>query len=212
MLRLGQLKTIASVSHYQVVGPSLTHESSYGAVGDVSPYFDAANLHNYLAGRHPGTTGWGANGYGSIDWNLRVISPYSGGKPIVTTETGYQDGPGIPDRVTPEVGGRYLPRLLIEQFRAGIARTFLYELYDFPDSGSYGLIHADGAPKPAFNAVKALLHLLADPGPADHAAAAGLRHHPRRRRRPPRRVPEARWSLSGGVLARGAELRRAGPA
>jgi hypothetical protein len=165
MLRLGQLKTIASVAHYQVVGPSLTHESSYGAVGDVSPYFDAANLHNYLAGRHPGTTGWGTDGYGSIDWNLRLIRPYSGGKPILTTEIGYQDAPGIQDRVPAEVVGRYLPRLLIEQFRAGIGRTFLYELYDFPNSGSYGLLHADGAPKPAFNAVKALLQLLADPGP-----------------------------------------------
>lgn len=166
MLRLGELKTIASVSHYPVIGPSLTHESSYGAVGDVSSYFDAANLHNYLAGRHPGTAGWGSDGYGSIAWNLRLIRPYSGGKPIITTEIGYQDGPGIQDRVPAGVVGRYLPRLLIEQYRAGIDRTFLYELCDFPNSGTYGLLHADGAPKPAFNAVKALLRLLADPGPA----------------------------------------------
>ena len=166
MLRLGELKSIAAVAHYRVVGPSLTAESSYGAVGDVSPYFDAANLHNYLAGRHPGTAGWGTDGFGSIDWNLRLIRPYSGGKPIITTEIGYQDGPGIQDRVPAEVVGRYLPRLLIEQFRAGIGRTFLYELCDFPNSGNYGLLHADGAPKPAFNAVKALLRLLTDPGPA----------------------------------------------
>ncbi len=115
MLRLGELKTIASVSQFQVLGPSLTHESSYRAVGDVSPYFDAGNLHNYLAGRHPGTSGWGAGGFGSIAWNLQLIGPYSGGKPIVTTEIGYQDAPGLPDRVPADVVGRYLPRLLIEQ-------------------------------------------------------------------------------------------------
>ena len=47
----------------------------------------------------------------------------------------------------------------------GINRTFLYELCDFPNSGNYGLLHADGAPKPGFNAVRSLLNLLADPGP-----------------------------------------------
>ncbi len=64
-----------------------------------------------------------------------------------------------------EVAGRYLPRVLLEQYRMGITRTFLYELCDFPNSGSYGLLTADGAPKPTFNAVKGLLRLLADPGP-----------------------------------------------
>jgi hypothetical protein len=166
MLRLGELKTIASVSQFQVLGPSLTNESSYGVVGDVSRYFDAGNLHNYLAGRHPGTPGWGADGFGSIAWNLRLIGAYSGGKPIVTTEIGYQDAPGVQDRVPAEVVGRYLPRLLIEQYRSGITRTFIYELCDFPNSGSYGLLHGDGAPKPAFNAVRSLLRLLADPGPS----------------------------------------------
>jgi hypothetical protein len=165
MLRLGEVKRIASVAHYPVVGPSLTSESSYAAVGDVSAYFDAGNLHNYLAGRHPGTPGWGSDGYGSIAWNLRVIQPYSCGKPITTTEIGYQNHPTIEDSVPADVAGRYLPRVLLEQYRMGITRTFLYELCDFPNSGSYGLLNADGSPKPAFNAVRGLLRLLADPGP-----------------------------------------------
>ena len=166
MMRLAGLRDIASVSHYPIIGPSLTREVSYSQVGDLSAFFDQANLHNYLAGRHPGTTGWGDNGYGSIDWNLRLIRRFSGGKPIVTTEIGYQDGPGIQDSVPQDVVARYVPRLLIEQYRLGIVRTFLYELADFPNSGAYGLLHPDGTPKPAFHAVKALLAILADQGPA----------------------------------------------
>jgi hypothetical protein len=165
VFRLAELRDIASVGHYPILGPSLTQQASYAMVGDLSAFFDEANIHNYLAGRHPGTGGWGDDGYGSIDWNLRLMRRYSGGKPITTTEIGYQDGPGIVDSVPQEVVGRYLPRLLIEQYRMGVHRTFLYELCDFPNSGNYGLLHADGAPKPAFTAVRSLLTLLADPGP-----------------------------------------------
>ncbi|MCC7125796.1 MAG: fibronectin type III domain-containing protein [Acidobacteria bacterium] len=166
LARLGDLNRMPAVSHFPVLGPSLMHVASYPLVGNISSAFDAANLHNYLAGRHPGTPGWGDDGYGSIEWNLRQIRPWAGGKPIVTTEIGYQDGPGLADSIPIDVSGRYMPRLLIEQFRAGITRTFIYELCDFPSSGNYGLLHADGAPKPAFHAVKGLLTLLADPGPA----------------------------------------------
>ena len=165
IFRLAELRDISSVGHYPILGPSLTQASSFAMVGDLSAFFDQANIHNYLAGRHPGTGGWGDDGYGSIDWNLRLIRRYSGGKPITTTEIGYQDAPGIVDNVPQEVVGRYLPRLLVEQYRMGVHRTFLYELADFPNSGNYGLLHADGAPKPGFNAVKSLLNLLADPGP-----------------------------------------------
>ena len=77
-------------------------------VGDLSAFFDQANIHNYLAGRHPGTPGWGDDGYGSIDWNLRLIRRYSGGKPITTTEIGYQDAPGD-RRQRPAGSGRPLP-------------------------------------------------------------------------------------------------------
>ncbi len=165
VFRLADLRGISSVRHYPILGPSLTQADSFAMVGDLSGFFDQANIHNYLAGRHPGTPGWGDDGYGSIDWNLRLIRRYSGGKPITTTEIGYQDAPGIVDSVPQEVVGRYLPRLLVEQYRMGVNRTFLYELCDFPNSGNYGLLHADGAPKPGFNAVKSLLNLLADPGP-----------------------------------------------
>lgn len=165
MARLGALRAGRGASSFQVIGPSLTREDSYDQLGDVSRWFDVANLHNYLAGRHPGTDGWGRDGYGSIAWNLRLIAPFRGGKPVVTTETGYQTIDGVEDAVPEAVAARYLPRVLLEQFRLGVSRTFIYELFDFRDSGGYGLVAEDGRRKPAFQAVAALLHLLADPGP-----------------------------------------------
>lgn len=165
MARLGGLRAQPGGSSFQVIGPSLTREDSYDQLGDVSRWFDVANLHNYLAGRHPGTDGWGRDGYGSIAWNLRLIAPFRGGKPVVTTETGYQTVAGAEDVVPEVIAARYLPRVLLEQFRLGVARTFIYELFDFRDSGGYGLVAEDGRRKPAFLAVAALLHLLADPGP-----------------------------------------------
>lgn len=57
--------------------------------------------------------------------------------------------------------------MLLEHYRKGIARTYLFELVDDSASpGDYGLIRRDGSLKPQFFAVKNLLNMLADPGPA----------------------------------------------
>ena len=145
---------------------------------------DFGNLHNYPGGRHPGTGGWGDNGYGSINWNLALIKRSAAYKPVVTTETGYWDDMATPNAVPESVAARYLPRLLLEQFRKGILRTYIYELCDSPQVGvaadsGYGLIRRDGSRKPAFLAVRNLLQLFTDPGPAvpvvplDYTVAGG---------------------------------------
>jgi hypothetical protein len=164
MRRLRTIKEDPRTAAYPVYAPSLTSEAAYTALGDISASFDFANMHNYFAGRHPGTGGWGSNGYGSIEWNLALNRRFAGGKPIVSTETGYHDATADTDGVPQQVAGRYMPRLLLEQFRAGIVRTFIYELLD-SGGESYGLLGTDGSPKPAFNAVRGLLNLLSDPGP-----------------------------------------------
>jgi hypothetical protein len=164
--RLRGLKNDPRVARFPVYGPSLTTTAAYASLGDVSAFFDFANVHHYFGGRHPGTIGWGTDGYGSITWGLDLVNRYASGRPIVATEAGYQDDMSLTDAIPARVVGRYMPRVLLEQFRAGIVRTYLYELADFPRSGSYGLLNADGSPKPAFTAVKGLLTLLSDPGPA----------------------------------------------
>lgn len=162
--RLTDLKNDPIVSRYPIVGPSLTVESAYGRLGDVSWLIDRGNLHNYPGGRNPGTAGWGANGYGSIDWNLALGRSISGGKPLITTETGYENNLAQADAVPQDVAARYLPRLLLEQFRKGISRTYIYELADYGGSDQWGLLNADGSPKPAYTAVRNLLALTADLG------------------------------------------------
>jgi hypothetical protein len=170
LAQLHSLRTDPSLARFPVFGPSLTDEHAHRQLGDVSALVDAGNLHNYFAGRNPGTRGWGDDGYGSIEWNLRLAARTAGGKPIVTTETGYWDDRARAGAIPQEVGGKYMPRLLLEQFLQGIRRTYIYELCDIPDAvvrgqGGYGLLRSDGSPKPAYHAVRGLLTLMQDPGP-----------------------------------------------
>lgn len=170
LTQLHALKAMPALAAYPIYGPSLTEQSAYGLLGNVGHLIDRGNLHNYFAGREPGTPGWGADGYGSIEWNLRNARPYADGKPIVTTETGYSDDPSRAGHVPPSIAAIYTPRVVLEQYLHGIERTYIYELCD-PEPGGgadagYGLLHRDGSPKPAFTALKNLLTLLADPGPA----------------------------------------------
>ena len=156
---------------FPVYGPSLVNPTgaSYAALGNVSEYYDYGNLHNYFGGRNPGTGGWGANGYGSIVWNLAQIVPYTSGKPIVTTETGYDNDLPLPGTVPQVVSGRYAPRMLMEQYLGGLRRTYIYQLCDISLPGYqqlFGLLNLDGSPKPAYTAVAGLMNLLSDPGPA----------------------------------------------
>jgi hypothetical protein len=142
----------------------------FAPLSGTSADFDFANLHNYFAGRNPGTGGWGANGYGSIAFNMNLASSAWPGKPIMTTETGYYTDAGN-DSIPEDIEGEYVPRLVLEQMLHGIKRTYFYELIDENttaknNEGYFGLAHVDGSPKPAYTALKGLIALFADPGPA----------------------------------------------
>jgi hypothetical protein len=170
------VKGTASLSRLAVLGPSLTSGDAYRSVGDLSAYLDRGNMHDYFAGHNPGTDGWGLAGYGGIAFNLRLARRIAGAKPVYATETGYgTDGTG--QSVDEATQAKYVPRLFLEQFNAGIRRTFEYELVDEggPPYGSFGLLRKDLTPKPAFNALASLVTLLAKAGtPQDTARAASL--------------------------------------
>jgi len=158
-------------ANFPIIGPSLVKKESYAKVAECAPYFDYANLHNYVGGRNPGTKGWGGGGYGSIDWNLAQANETWPGKPVMTTETGYRTDEGNAQGVPEDIAGKYFPRLLLEQLAHGIQRTYIYEMVDLGtkkhfNDFSFGLVHEDYSPKPAFNAVKNLLGVLSDPGPS----------------------------------------------
>jgi len=114
------VKSNPATAGFPVIGPSFTKKESFDKLAASAPFFDYANLHNYFAGKYPGTQGWG-----SIDWNLALVDKAWPGKPVMTTETGYrydmENVQGIPE----EIAGRYMPRMLLEQFLHGIQRTYI---------------------------------------------------------------------------------------
>ncbi|HEY1464859.1 MAG TPA: hypothetical protein VGF44_15695 [Terriglobales bacterium] len=168
-----ELKHDSRTSRLLIVGPSLTRSDSYNLLGVQTSYMDVANLHNYPGGRNPGTVGWGAPDnagarYGSIAWNLDLGKNVWGTKPVWTTEYGYSNSAAAKDHVPEDIAAIYMPRALLEQYLHGIRRTYLFELLSaHPDDndGVYGLLRADGSPKPAFTAISNFLHLLHDDSP-----------------------------------------------
>lgn len=154
-----------------VLGPSLTQSSSFARLGDVAHYMNYDNMHPYTGGRNPETTGWGGgvdaqgNGYGSIAWNLDMVHEYGPGLAAYATETGYQTTATPTAGQVPEtVAGTYAPRLIMEMFKHGVKRTYLYELIDDPTwaQPGYGLLRHDMSPKPSYTALSNLQSILQD--------------------------------------------------
>jgi hypothetical protein len=175
----GGVKSDAATSRFPVIGPSLTRPDSFAKLRGLCS-FDYANLHNYFAGRNPGTLGWGSNGYGSIPWSLANANTVCPGKPVITTETGYQTATTLKQGIPEEVAAKYVPRVFLEQWLHGIQRTYLYELIDLPSARSegdsaFGLLRSDYSPKPAYTALMNLLRLLADPGPSFAGGELGFK-------------------------------------
>ncbi|HEY5913828.1 MAG TPA: hypothetical protein VJA21_24835 [Verrucomicrobiae bacterium] len=167
------LKGDASTKDLPVVVSSLANlRDSPGKLGDLSPYLDFGNMHPYAASQ-PASRHWG---WGlSMERAIAEARKVSGDKPILATECGYHnqvDHQGHPG-VTEAAEARYLPRLLFVYFNRGMVKAYKYELLDLkPDPGftdmerHFGLVRTNGTPKPSFYALKNLLHLLSDPGPA----------------------------------------------
>jgi hypothetical protein len=142
-------------------------------LGNISADVDYGNANRYLAGRNPGSAGWGRAGacgiYGALSWALCETRLNSGTKPIVFGGTGYNSVTEV-DELTQ---AKYISRLLLFNLQAGVRRSYLYDLKDdggglFPASG---LIRADDSMKPAYAAVASEIAFFADPGPATSAAA-----------------------------------------
>jgi hypothetical protein len=158
---MGTLHAVSTRMRIPVTGPSLTKPESFALLGDVSALISYGNLHNYPAGRHPGTHGWGANGYGSLTYNVANVERYAGDLPVMTTETGYTNDAGAANAVTEELAAKYLPRLIAYHFSAGISRTYIYELLS---SGreDFGILSRDARKKPAYFALEELMKMVDD--------------------------------------------------
>jgi hypothetical protein len=149
-----------------VVGPSLVHRESRPALGDLSGHVDRGNIHPYPGGLPP---------MGHLEDERQMMAGVTGDKPLVATEVGYHTdmahvGPHRP--ASERAVATYTPRIVLEAFRFGIERTYLYTLADlwsdaeaqarqFPKSeNSFGLLRFDLSPKPSFIALRNLLRAV----------------------------------------------------
>jgi hypothetical protein len=139
------------------------HAVNAALVGALGTAMDVGNLHPYPGGAVP---------LANLGTQLQLLAPVNGSHPVMVTETGYHTAmtsTGDHPPVSEAAMGRYVPRLVLDNFAAGIARTYLYELIDEGTSQSereqnFGLLRYDGSPKPAYTALRNLIALLGDPG------------------------------------------------
>jgi hypothetical protein len=159
------IKRDAGTRGLPVVVTSMSNPESAAKLGLLRSA-DYANTHSYADGGPPGFR-W--------DWYMARCRTNCD-RPVMATETGYHNAPNHTDGlwipgISEAAAGKYISRLLPEYFARGVVRTYLYELLDLGDNprhaeSNFGILRADGMPKPAFAAVKNLIALVADPGPA----------------------------------------------
>ena len=167
----GSVKGDPALAHLPVVAPSLISWQDHDLLGDMRDALDLGNKHSYPGGDLPEA---------NLTEELRVAAMVSGDRPVWVTETGYHNATATTSGHRPAseaAAATYLPRLFLEYFRRGVARTFAYELIDeWPDparknlEASFGLLRNDYSEKPAYRRLANLIGALSDPGPA-HAAA-----------------------------------------
>ena len=154
------------------VGPSAASPTQYACLGDISGITDAGNIHHYSGDLTPE-----ASENGSADWRLsgwisNVRAAVGPNAPVVSTESGYHTAVNDPDGhrpVSETADGKYMTQLHFAFQRAGLSRTFKYELVDeFPNAAkddlqsNFGLLRNDLTEKPAYTALNNVMDLLAD--------------------------------------------------
>ena len=163
-----------------VIGPAVVHPANRVALGDLSGFLDQGNMHPYPGGGTPL--------HNLEEERFRAVS-ISGSKPLVATEAGYHSDLGTATGHYPaseRAIAAYTPRLALEGFRGGVARTFIYQLADewpaggqpahvAPFENSFGLLRGDLSPKPSFLALRNLLQAAGASSPPV-AAPGGLRY------------------------------------
>lgn len=158
-------KKSSTLGSIPVLGPALGQRKDRELLGDLSAYLDRGNNHLYAGGRVPSRY---------VDQEIDKARIVSGAKRVHFTESGYHNALNDPTTHLPtseQATAVYMPRLLMEHAKRGVERVYSYELIDQGRSSSdrelsFGLMRADRSRKPAFVAIRRLLDLMRDPGPA----------------------------------------------
>jgi hypothetical protein len=169
-----KVKEDSALADLAVVGPGFAL-GDRRAVGDLSSWLDYGNMHPYPGNREPE---WSLKPAGGNQFGLAAIN--SGDEPVMATETGYHTAVQSTEGHAPvseRASGIYVPRLVLDHFGQqssrgqSVKRSFLFELIDAGTSltasrDRFGLLRSDLSEKPAYKALKNLLALVEDRGPA----------------------------------------------
>ena len=162
------IRSNRAYDHVLILAPSMGRRVNLAKLPDMSETVDMGNAHPY---------NWQDIPENSAALNLYLTGSNAifPGKPLWESENGYSiiTKPG---GVTEAVQAKWVPRLLLDNYRKGISRTYLYELIDEEAPGdAYDLNHHYGlmkiingvfTRKPSYAAVRNLITILNDPGPA----------------------------------------------
>jgi hypothetical protein len=161
------IRSDPTLSSLPVVGPSVVRWEAYNELGDISSLLDYGNIHSYPDGYFPES---------NLASHLDYARELSSSKPVMATETGYHnalDWQGGHKPASEQAAAVYMPRVYLEYFRSGVARTYAYELVDeWPDpnhdsrESNFGLLRNDFSEKPAYVAIRNLIEILGDRGPS----------------------------------------------
>lgn len=146
-----------------------TGNSSYASMGDLSPYEDFGNVHDYEAGFPPENPGFGGGSYcgfiyGQIITDICNAQQASRTKPIIATEFGYQINPYAANGSIEAVQGTFILRQILYHYILGVPKSYIYELDD-SHGQTYGLLRGDGSQRPAYAEVAGFQNILADIAP-----------------------------------------------
>jgi hypothetical protein len=157
-------KARPATRHLPILGPSFATLHGPSRVGSLRSVVDVGNIHPYTGGLSPNPT--------HIKAEVKRAAITAAGKPVWATEVGFHNAMRTRDRnnqapVSERTAAIYLLRTFLEQFHAGIRRTFAYELIDEkPDPRQrdpeqhFGLLRNDFSRKPAFNALRNMLAVV----------------------------------------------------
>jgi hypothetical protein len=172
-----------------ILGPSFATPQGPSRVGNLRGLVDVGNIHPYTGGLSPNPE--------HIKSELKRARITAAGKPVWATEVGFHNAmhASVDNQapVSEHTAAIYLLRTFLEQFSAGIRRTFAYELIDEKRDPAgrdaeqhFGLLRNDFSRKPAFNALRNLLTVIGrDRG---HLRLTPLRIHISRGQRDVRRL------------------------
>lgn len=177
------VKADPDTRYLTVIGPALgrtygyEQRSPFGA-GTLADWVDWGNVHLYHGGNSFSTPfpyaglerylwqgGQASANLDEFPFAFDIYAPPFVPKPMACTEAGYST---FNDGTTEATHAKYVPRLFCEHFRAGMPRTFLYEFVDewnLPEEreANFGLLRHDLSPKPAFECLRRLIELTAEP-------------------------------------------------